>query len=79
MKDIASESFEIDTRDYVYIDIGKTYLRKNDANLVPEDLRRKSYPSVYQLPYGPGARVVGHTEWTEIGFGGAGPQYVPAA
>ena len=28
---------------------------------------------VYQLPYGPGARVVGHTEWREIGLGGARP------
>ena len=62
MKDIASESFETDTRDIMFT-----------------CLHRKSYPSVYQLPYGPGARVVGHTEWSEIGFGGAGPQYVPAA
>ena len=51
---------------------------ENGTNLVSVDLRRKSYPSVYQLPYGPSARVVGHTELSEIGFGGAGPQYVPA-
>ena len=31
---------------------------------------------VYQLPYGPGARVVGHTEWREIGLGGARPRSI---
>ena len=31
---------------------------------------------MYQLPYGPGARVVGHTEWREIGLGGARPRSI---
>ena len=31
---------------------------------------------MYQLPCGPGARVVGHTEWREIGLGGARPRSI---